>query len=94
MGCASEDDLPRLAKHYIELAEKDPSAVWIKLVDNETKKIVAGSLWNVFPNSAPETSDEGPVPWLEGENKQKAERLMQMMNEKRRAANPHGYVRK
>ena len=94
MGCKSEADLPRLAKHYIEDAAKDPSAVWIKLVDNESQKIVAGSLWNVFPNAAPETSGEHPVPWLEGESKQKAERLMWSMNEKRTAANPNGYVRK
>ena len=93
MGCFSRDDLPRLTKHYIDEMETDPHVVWIKLVENAKGKIVAATQWKVFPSREPESNEDKPPPWLEGEMREKSAKIMRQMNMKRRKANPSGYVR-
>lgn len=94
MGCRSEADLPRLAEHYAKEMRENPSVIWVKVVDQLSRKIVAASQWKVFPGSVvPESADDKPAEWLEGEDLKRMARIAQEMNEARRKANPGGYVR-
>ncbi|KAI0475728.1 acyl-CoA N-acyltransferase [Xylariaceae sp. FL0804] len=92
MGCPSKADIPRLADHEKEDMKNDPHIVWLKLVDNSSGRIVAGSQWKVFPSHAPDSSDDTPAPWLEGDKRERALVVMRGFNEKRRKANPQGFV--
>lgn len=94
MGCYDESDLPRLIKHHAENVKSDPHAVWIKVLERRTGRIIAGSQWKIFPNCEPVSNEDKPPPWLEGEARDKSAAMMRKINEKRRAANPYGYVRK
>lgn len=92
MGCKSEDDLPRSVEEFTKLME-DPHDIWVKVTDIASGRIVSASNWKVYPSSAPTSSDDQPSPWLEGEALEMAETMLGTMNEKRRKANPGGYVR-
>lgn len=96
MGCSSEADLPRLARHYKDGMLKNPSAVWVKVVDDSTGKAVAASQWNIYPGSVALESEAEAAdlpPWLEGETREKTVQMVTEMGQKRKAANPGGYVR-
>ncbi|KAK3723254.1 hypothetical protein LTR37_001977 [Vermiconidia calcicola] len=92
LRCSSEADLPRLTQSSVNYMMRDPHVVWIKVVDNASGKIVAGSQWKVYPSSAPESSDDEPPPWLTGEMRERAAKELQLFNERRRVVNPGGYV--
>ena len=94
MGCRNKADLPRLVKHYIDNMEADQHVIWIKVVESATGRIVACSQWKVFPNVEPRSNGDQPPPWLEGEKRERSAKMMQQFNERRRAANPRGYVRR
>ena len=93
MGCSSEEDLPRLVEDFQQEMRNDPHVVWIKVVDKVSGRMIAASQWKVFPNFAPVSSDDQPAAWLVGETKEKAANMMQIMNERRRKANPGGSLR-
>jgi ribosomal protein S18 acetylase RimI-like enzyme len=93
MGCSSEGDLPRLVKYYQDGLRNDPHTIWIIVTDRRSKEVIAASQWKVYPNYAPaDSADDRPADWLEGEVLQKTKEMMSSMNEKRRIANPGGYV--
>jgi hypothetical protein len=93
MGCATENDLPRLVKYYQDNYENDAHTVWIKVCDKLSGQVIAGSQWKVYPNYAPASSaDDHPAAWLQGEALERTEKMMTSMNEKRRKANEGGYV--
>ena len=93
MGCHSKDDLPKLIPRYIEKLEKDPSDVWIKVTDNATGRIIAASDWKVFPGKPSEHNADEPPEWLEGEEKENSQKVIEQMTEIRRKAMPGPYVR-
>jgi hypothetical protein len=94
MGCKSEADLPLIVQRYQNILLNDLHDVWIKVIDNESGAIVAASNWKVHPNGASTMSDDSPNNWLEKETYEKAKRIMDDLNERRRKANPSGFVRR
>lgn len=95
LGCDSEDDLPKYIAHLEEELRTNHHAIWIKVTETSTNRIVAGTLWKVFPNAgAPVDTDSQPMSWLEGEKREAAWKLLREMDEPRRKANPGGHVRK
>ncbi|KAK3710706.1 hypothetical protein LTR37_010125 [Vermiconidia calcicola] len=54
LRCSSEGDLPRLTQYSVDYMTRDPHVVWVKVVDNASGKIVAGSQWKAYPSNAPE----------------------------------------
>lgn len=95
MGASTEEDLPRSVAQYQKEMREDPHALWIKVVDNATGRIAAASHWRIFPGaSAPPGADEDhPVPWLNDEDRVKAQKILDEMSEARLKSNPDGYVR-
>lgn len=96
MGAPTEADLPRtVAQYYQEQVRSDPHALWVKVVDNATGRVAAGSHWRIFPGaSAPAGADEDSLPpWLDEESRVKAQGILDEMNRARVKHNPEGYVR-
>lgn len=94
MGCKTEDDLPRITRKHVSTLDKDPHDVWIKIVDTATGKIVAASNWKIYPNSTADSAGDEAPDWLDGDALERSRMILSAMNDARKRANPHGYVRK
>ena len=58
LGCRTEEDLPRLLKKQEKTLREDNHDIWIKVVHNESGRIVAASNWRLYLKSAPVALDE------------------------------------
>lgn len=94
LGCPTEADLPKLVEYHRKVLREHHHAVWIKVVENSTGKVAGAALWKIYPNAgAPASGDELPPPWLEGEDREASKKLLDVLNEGRRKANPDGFLR-
>ena len=94
MGCKSEADLPLITQKYASELAEDPHDLWIKVVDTASGNIVAGSNWKVYPNAAPDSSDDKLTEWLDGETRETAIKVLRKVTKVRKIANKEGgYIR-
>lgn len=94
LGCPTEENLPKLVEHHRRVMRESQQAVWLKVVEGSTGRVVAASLWKVYPNAGqPPSGDEQPPSWLEGEVRESSRKLLDEINQARREANPTGFIR-
>lgn len=94
IGAPTEESIPKVVEYHRQVLREHHHAVWIKVVENSTGKIVGAALWKIYPNAGqPASGDEQPPPWLEGEKREASKKLLDVLNEGRRKANPEGFLR-
>lgn len=94
MGCLSEADLPRWIGFLEDECRTHHHAVWIKVVDKASGRIVAAALWKVFANAGmPPTAEDQIVGWLDDARRAQAEHVVGAMVKGRKEALPGGFVR-
>lgn len=93
MGCRTEEDIPRLLSKQEKILREDNHDIWIKVVHNESGRIVAASNWRLYLKSAPVELDDRPPEWLDEEALARANAVLREANAVRREANPAGFVR-
>ena len=95
MGCHSRADLGWVKENYVGKMLKDPNDVWVKVVDNDTGRMIAGSNWKLYANGKSDGGVKDEVPAaLEGEAREKSQKIIDMMNEKRAQAMPGPFIRR
>ncbi|KIK61995.1 hypothetical protein GYMLUDRAFT_42424 [Collybiopsis luxurians FD-317 M1] len=79
--------------------KKGGQSVWLKVVEQETGKIISGSWWMIYPNWVPSedltesAAAKLTVDYLEGEDKEKAEALIRdLMTRRARYTYGHPHV--
>ena len=101
LGCRSRQDLPKLEQKYQDQLRKDKTLVWVKVIDQESDKIIAVSGWNVFVNGAPvDSGSDGASEWAMSEapgwvdvsEREKSLALLQSMFEMRSRAMQSPYL--
>ena len=94
MGCSSKADLPKITKSYVHEMETDPNDIWIKVMDKESGKVIAGSNWKLYVNgpSSGGVKDEAPE-WLDNDMREKSMELMARINEARAKSMPGPFIR-
>lgn len=92
MGCR-EDSLAEDISRFVSIQEKimksNPADFWIKVIDNETGKIIAATNWRLYlgtQESLDRKGDEVPW-WLSEEDKERSLELIGPLNESRREFN-------
>lgn len=87
MGCSDVSNMPKLQAMYVEQMRENPTAIFWKVTDKSTGKIVAASKWNLLmiPGSADKWARNVVPPWLEGDEKAGGEAIVAMVDKERLA---------
>lgn len=95
MGTFSVDDIPKYAAMWAERQRTETHSVWIKVVDTTTGQLVAASNWGVHVNGIPADGPalDRPVPWLKGEDRATAEKILGGFNRVKWRENTGCYIR-
>jgi hypothetical protein len=94
VGCFSINDLLRGTARYEKIMTEDPTDIWIKVVDTQTRKVIAASNWKLYLGSEKAIKRERnePPEWLSDKLNEESEAIAKPLNEVRAASNPHPFL--
>lgn len=95
MGCSSEEDIPKFVEMQAKIMKDHPADLWIKVIDNDTGKIIAATNWRLYlgPQESLERKEDEVPPWRSEEDKERSLELIGPLNESRKEMGKGPFLR-